>query len=105
MKRKLLLSFAVIGLAVASAKTYTMSLFQAVDLGGTELKAGEYRVELVDQKAVISSGKVRKEAAVKVETNGSKYGNTSVVLANEGGKMRIQEIHLGGTSTKLVINE
>src|ERR1041384_5142193 len=105
MKRRLLFSFVVAGLAIASAKTYTVNLFQAAMIGGTELKPGEYRVEVVDQKAVIRNGKVEGQAPVKVETGDAKYDTTTVRFSNADGKMRIQEIRLGGTKTKLVFNE
>jgi hypothetical protein len=104
--RKLLFSFAVIALAVASAKTYTMNLFEPASVGGTELTPGEYKVELVDNnKAVIRNGKIDAQAPVKVETNDRKYDNTTVRFTNADGKMKIQEIKLGGTKTKLVFSE
>jgi hypothetical protein len=45
------------------------------------------------------------EAAVKMEDADQKYDRTSVVLLNNGGQMRIQEIHIGGTKMKLVFAE
>jgi len=102
MKSRLALCFAIAGLALANAKSYTMNLYQSAMAGGTELKAGEYQVEVVDQKAVITRGKVRTESAVKVQTSDQKYSTTTVALSTENGKSRIQEIHLGGTNTKLV---
>jgi hypothetical protein len=97
-------AFAVAALAVASAKTYNVKLYQTAYVSGTELKAGEYKVDVQDNKAVITSGKTVVEAAVKAETNGTKYGTTVVRMAAEGGKMKIQEIRLGGTNTRLVFN-
>jgi hypothetical protein len=105
VNNKLLLLFAAAGLAVASAKSYTVNLFQPAMLGNTELKAGEYKVEVVDQKAVIRDGKFQREAPVKVETNGTKYSATTVRYSNSDGKLHIQEIRLGGTNTKLVFSE
>jgi len=105
MNRKLVLSvIAFAGMAVAAGKTYTVKLYEPAMLGDTQLKAGEYRVEVNDQKAVIKSGKVQKEAAVKVETSDSKYDTTTVRLSS-GEKPQIQEIRLGGTRTKLVFND
>jgi hypothetical protein len=40
-----------------------------------------------------------------VETNASKYSATSVRFSNGDGKLHIQEIHVGGTTTKLVFSE
>ena len=61
-------------------------------LGGKELSAGEYKVEVVDQKAVIRNGKIDAEAPVKVETADKKYDTTSVRLATGNGSPRIAEI-------------
>jgi hypothetical protein len=100
MKRKLLLSFALLGLAVASAKTYTVTLYQAAKLGSMELKPGEYRVEVVDQKAVFRNGTVHGEAPVKVETGDTRFNSTSVRLVGDGTP-QINEIRIGGTKTLL----
>ena len=105
MKRRFLLSFALAGLAAASAKSYTVNLFQPATVGGTQLKPGEYQVEVVDQKAVIRNGKIEGQAPVKVEASDVKYGSTTVRFSNGDGKMHIREIHIGGTRTKLVFNE
>jgi len=87
MKKQLLLALAVAGLALASAKSYSINLSQPAMLGATTLAPGDYRVEVVDQKA------------------DTKYNATSVRFDVADGKMHIQEIHIGGTKTKLVFNE
>ena len=103
MRGKVLLFFMAAGLAAASAKTYTMDLFEPAMFGSTELKPGVYKVEVVDQKATIRNGKLLGECPVKVETVDRKYDTTSVRFLNgDGGKLRIQELRIGGTKTKLV---
>src|SRR3989442_11948120 len=102
MKRKLLFSFALLGLAMASANSYTVTLYETAKVGNMELKPGEYRIEVVDQKAVIRNGSVKGEAPVKVENTDTKYPNNSVRLTVGSDKPRIQEIRIGGTRTKLV---
>jgi hypothetical protein len=87
---------------VASAKSYTVNLLSAATFGSVELAPGEYKVEVNEQTAVIRNGKVHGECAVKVETGDSKYDSTTVRYDNSSGKMKIQEIRLGGTKTKLV---
>ena len=102
MNRKLVLSvIAFAGMAMAAGKTYNVKLFDPAMVANTELKPGEYRVEVNDQTAVIKSGKINKEAPVKVETSDSKYDTTTVRLSS-GAKPQIQEIRIGGTRTKLV---
>lgn len=103
--RKLLLAFAVLGLAAASAKTYDVKLYQPTMLGSTELKPGEYKLQLDGNHMVITDGKRSGEATVKVENEEKKFGNTLVRLSNGDGKYRIQEIHLGGTRMKLIVSD
>ena len=102
MKTKLLLSFTLLGLAVASAKSYTMTLYETASVGNMELKPGEYRIEVVGQKAVIRNGTKQGEAAVRVENTDTKFPANSVRLTAGTGTPRIQEIRIGGTRTKLV---
>ena len=105
MTRRLLLTLAVLGIsaATAHAKSYTVTLLQPATVAGTELKAGQYSVELKDQAVTIKSGKTEVSAPVKVETEDTKFPSTTVRYANGEGKFRIQEIRLGGTKTKLVL--
>ena len=105
MLRKVVLSFAVLGLALASAKSYSVTLSEPALAGNTELKAGQYQVSVTGQNAVLHSGKVDTQAPVKVEAADTKYDQTSVKYIMAGGKKQIQEIHLGGTKTKIVFTE
>jgi hypothetical protein len=105
MMTRLLLAFAVAGLAVASAKTYEIDLFQPAMLGTIELAPGHYSVEVAEMKAVFRNGRIHGAAPVKMEDADMKYNRTSVLLANTGGQMHIQEIHIAGTKTKLVFTE
>ena len=102
--RKVLPFFLAAGLAVASARSYTVSLLAPAMVGATELKPGDYKIEVNEQKAVIRNGKVEAESPVKVEQSDSKFDPTVVKYVNggDGKAMHIQEIRIGGTKTKLV---
>ena len=103
--KKILVLFVVLGLtAIASAKSYSITLFEPSIIGGAELKPGDYTLELKDEKVVIRKGKQMGEAPVKVETADSKYSTTTVRYRNGDGKYRIQEIHLGGTNMRLLVS-
>ncbi|MGA2739442.1 MAG: hypothetical protein ABSG65_18625 [Bryobacteraceae bacterium] len=104
MKKALLFACLVAGMAFASTKSFTVTLFEPTMIGGTELKAGDYKFELQDQKIIIKHGRETTEAAVKVETGEGKYPSTSITYANADGKNKIEEIRLGGTNMKLVLN-
>jgi len=103
--KRLLLVCAFAGLAFGGTKSYTVTLYEPATFGGTELKPGSYKVEVIDQKAVIHNGKETSEAPVKVEENASRYAQTTVRLIRDNGKYRVDEIHVGGSKTKLVLNE
>ena len=101
--KKLMLGFTTFALAIASAAaTYKVTLFQPSIVAGTELKPGEYKIELKENKAVLKGGKNTVEANVRVESGDMKFGSTSVRYSNGDGKYHVQEIRLGGTNTKLV---
>lgn len=98
--KKFFLGFATLALAVASAaSSYRVTLFQPSVFGGTEVKAGEYKIELKDNKFFLKDGKKMVEADVKVETADQKFSATTVRYQENG---KVQEIRLGGTTTKLV---
>ena len=105
MKKALLLVCALAGMAVASTKSFTVTLYEPSVIGGTELKAGDYRCELKDQKLVIKRGRETTEAGVKVENGEAKYASTSVRYDTGDGKSKVQEIRVGGTNMKLVLDK
>lgn len=105
MRSKILLILTGMALAaVASAKSYTVTLFQPTIVGTTELKPGDYKIDVQESKAVIRSGKNQVEAPVKVETGAEKFSSTTVRYQNGDGKYRMREIRLGGTNTTIVFN-
>ena len=103
MIRKVLPFFLVAGLAVASARSYTVKLFEPVMVGTTELKPGDYKIEVNGETAVIRQGKVQTDCPVKVEEGTTRFDTTVVRYVNNAdGKAHIQEIRIGGTKTKLL---
>ena len=104
MIKKLAVLFAIVSLGVAAAETYKVTLFQPTAVQGKELKPGQYKLDLKNNTLVIADGKNSVETSVKVETNDQKYNTTTIRYATADGKYSIQEIRLGGTKTKLVLN-
>lgn len=102
MMKKLLLGMTTLALVTASAASYRVTLYQASVINGTELKAGEYKIEHEAGKVVIRAGKQSVEAPVKVESSDVKYSTTSVRYLDGDGKNHVQEIRLRGTKTRLV---
>lgn len=103
--RILLPLFLVAGLAVASARSYTVKLTKPHMIGATELKAGDLKIEVNGEKAILRQGKIEAESPVKVEEGATKFESTAVRYVNgPDGKPQIQEIRIGGTRTKLVFS-
>ena len=104
MNKILVLCLATVSLGLAGSETHRITLYQNSRMNGTELKAGDYKMEVLGDKIVLKSGKIKVEAPAKMETSNSKYTSNSIRYNNEGGKFEIQEIHVGGTKTKIVLN-
>lgn len=94
----------LMAVSFATAKTYTVKLNQPSIVEGKELKPGNYKVELTGDKVKLTSGNETVETAAKSEEGTERFAFTSVRYVDENGKMKISEIRLGGTSTKLVFN-
>jgi len=104
MTKKLVISFLVLALSVACAKTYWVTFYQPSVVAGVELKAGDYRLDLNGDKVILKNGKHVAQSTVKVEENGEKYSRTAVRYSNGGGKLIVQEIRLGNTNLRIVFN-
>ena len=91
--------------ALAQAETYHVTLLKPSIVAGQELKPGDYKVEVNNDKAVITHGKQSVETKVKTESADKKYSSTTVRYEMDGDKYKVQEIGIGGTKTKLVLGE
>jgi hypothetical protein len=97
------LTFGLTALALgiaSAASSYRFTLNEPLWFGGTQLKAGEYKVEMRADKAVIKIGKTVVEVPATLGKSDRKYTFTSFL--SQGSK--IIEIDLGGTSDRIVIN-
>ena len=102
---KCVVCLASVAMAWASAsRSYDVMLSNPAQVSGTDLKAGEYSIEVAGDKAMIHSGKVAVEASVTVQEREKKYTSTRVRYNLVDGKYHIREIQLAGTKTVLVFN-
>jgi hypothetical protein len=101
LSKKLLIGFAAFGIGFASAGSeYKVEFEQATKVGGTELKAGEYKVEVQDGKAIFKSGKsVVAQTSATVENAKRKYPATAIST----NASKLEEIDVGGTTMKIVL--
>jgi len=101
MKTKLILCALTLSLALASAAVrYTLTLSSPFWVGATELQPGDYTVTMSGDKAVFKKGKQVIEAPATLAQSETKYSSTSMVSKDS----RIEEIDLGGTTTKILFS-
>jgi hypothetical protein len=80
--------------------------------GGTAVAGGrasqasssDWYVDLKDTQAVFKRGKVAVECPVKVEKASRKFETQAIRYAQRDGKNYLEEIRLGGTDLKLVVD-
>ena len=98
--KKIMLAVATFALtALAASNTYHVTFDEAAWINGTQVKPGDYRVQVEGDKAVLKSGKNVIEAPVKLETADHKFASTGVVMDS---KQKVQEIQIGGTKERIV---
>ena len=100
-----ILGLALLALSAAVAKDFTITLYQPAVVAGKSLAAGDYRVAVHGDTAVISRGKEKVESPVKVVESDRKYSSTTVQCGTDKGHTVIQEIQVSGTKTRLVFGE
>src|SRR5665811_1243025 len=91
-------AFTALALGVATAASnYSLNLDSKVWIGDKVLQPGDYKVTMNGDKAVIKSGKNVIEVPAKVEASPNKYSVSTIDTKNEGGKVMLKEIHVGGS--------
>ena len=103
MFRSLLL-FAALGLSIASAKSYEITLDSNAKVGAVELKPGKYNVSVMDSSKVrfTATNGQAVEASATVTTSDKKFQATQIDLKQVNGTAQVNEIDLGGTKTKIL---
>ena len=96
---KLTFAVAALALGVASAaSSYKVKVFDSVWIGGTELKPGEYKVEMTGDKAVFKSAKSTVEIPATFSSTERKFPSNALVTEGK----QLVEIDFGGTTDKIV---
>lgn len=102
MFEKLLLSSMAVGVIVATAASnrYHVQISQDSVVEGKSIKAGDYKIEIQNNMAVIKQGKQTIQVPAHTESVTKKFTVTEVAYTNSN----IQEIHVGGSRTKIVFD-
>jgi hypothetical protein len=102
--QKIALAFSVFALGVAMAASgHKVTVYDPVWVGATELKPGDYQVQVENGKAVFKNNKNSVEVPAKMETAKAKYPFTALNTDTSSGKAKLSEIQIGGTNMRIVI--
>lgn len=104
------LTLMLTGAAFAGNVTKTLTFSDPVQVNGTTLQPGDYKVTFDDNAPTtqLTFKKGKKDVAstqVQVKPAPSKAYTTSVEYNGEGSSRKIQQIQFGGTNQLLVVSE
>jgi len=88
----------------AADNNYRFSLLENASLSGNQLKPGDYRILVDGTKGTVKVGKTMIEVPVKVETAEHKFKDTTVSLERSAGSLKVNEIDIGGSTTRIIIS-
>ena len=99
---KIMLSLGTLTLALTAAENrYNLKVSSPTWVGATELKPGDYKIEMQGDKAVIRTGKTTTVEAPATLVNGDRKFSVTAIETGAGSK--VTAIELGGTTSKIVL--
>jgi hypothetical protein len=101
MLNKVITTLVLAGAATAfAAGTYKVNILQDTVVEGRQVKAGDYKVSVDNNTAVLKHGKDSIEVPAHTEQAPAKFPSTTVKYVDNA----INEIDVGGTTTKIVFS-
>ncbi len=92
--------------ALASAKTYDITLPAPAKAGAVQLQPGQYKVKIEGSQAVFTDTHNKSfTVPATVENAGQKFSYTSVETAAHDGMDTIQAIDLGDSKTRVKLGQ
>lgn len=93
-----LFCLATLALGTAYAAPYDVTILNNVAVGKTQLKAGDYKVEMQGDKALFTSGKKTVGIPATVQKNDQAFASTVLVSRHS----QLEEIDLAGTQDRII---
>ncbi len=96
-------ALAIFAMAVANAKSYDIFISKTTKAGAVQLKPGEYKVKVEGSNAIFTDTQSSRSVStpVKLGVNPQKFDETRMETTSNGDTDVLQEIDLGGSTTKL----
>jgi len=87
-------------LAFGASDAYKVHVLSDSNIAGKQVKAGNYKVQVEGNSATLTHGKDSISVPAHVEEGQAKYAGTQIRYVDNS----IKEIHIGGTTTKIVFD-
>lgn len=105
MMNKWIFMLALVGVPIASAKSYDVIIATPSVVHNVKLNPGDYRVKLDGSNAIFTDENGHHyKAAVSVKQEEKKFDDTEVETTKVAGQDQITEIRLSGTRMALEFN-
>ena len=99
-------ALATVGLSIASAKSYDITLSETTRAGNVQLAPGTYKVKVDGANAVFTDTKGKKTSTpIKIENTDKKHDLTAVETTKSNDGAKIQSIELGGSTETIEFSE
>ncbi len=105
MKKLMVFAILFAFAAFAASNVFHVTFQSDAWIGANQVKAGDYKVTVDDGKVTLKSGKTVIEVPGKMETSDHKFATTGVVVITVGNRPQVEEIQIGGGSTRIVFEK
>ncbi|HUA85715.1 MAG TPA: hypothetical protein VMB85_17765 [Bryobacteraceae bacterium] len=104
MKNVMLIGLTLTMMAFAAAKSFHVTFDNNAWIGTSEVKAGNYKIQIEGDKAILKSGTTVIEIPAKLESATHKFPTNGVVMNTIHNKQEVEEIQIGGTNERIVFS-
>ncbi len=104
MLNKMLLIFAIFGIAIASAKSYRVTLTEPYAIGSRTLKPGDYHLSVNGTTAVLTDSHNKVKISGTTQNENEKFAETAILSDHEAGASQLKSVQLGGTHLQVDFN-
>jgi hypothetical protein len=102
MLKKLLFGIGLLGVGIASAKSYHVTLSEPYMVGTKQLTRGDYKVVVNGSSAALEDERGNVQASGTLENETQKFDDTAVLSTNNAnGTPELRAIELGGTRLQI----
>ena len=101
MFKNLLFGIGLLGVSIANAKSYHITLSEPYRIGATPLAAGDYKIVVNGSNAALEDEHGQVQASGTLENETKKFDETAVVSDNANGTPQLRTIELGGTRLQI----